>query len=106
MPNHKVSANMKAKQNLPSASNATPSRAGKLPDFDVLPRAALIRERWLLQGLVPFSSATLWRRVRDGSFPAPIRLEGRITVWRVGDIRQWLASYQQPVKHRKVGGAK
>ena len=64
--------------------------------FDSLPDSAFLRERQLLGGLVPFSSATLWRRVGDGRFPKPIKLESHITVWRVGDVRAWLASHSAP----------
>lgn len=60
--------------------------------FDSLPGSAFLRERQLISGLVPFSSATLWRRVKSGEFPAPIKLEGRITAWRVSDVRAWLDS--------------
>ncbi len=41
-------------------------------------------------GLVPFSSATLWRKVKAGDFPAPTKLSERVTAWRVEDVRQWL----------------
>ncbi len=59
--------------------------------FDTLPDSALIRQSQLLAGIVPFSSATLWRRVKCGQFPKPIKLtDGNITAWRVGDVRQWL----------------
>lgn len=60
-------------------------------DFDSLPDSALIRQSQLLSGILPFQSATLWRRVKAGQFPQPIRLtEGRITAWRVGEVRAWL----------------
>lgn len=75
--------------NPPQPASASATAKSHL-NLDDLPKAALIREKSLLQGIVPFSSATLWRRVRDGAFPAPIRLEGRITVWRVCDVMQWL----------------
>jgi prophage regulatory protein len=41
-------------------------------------------------GIVPFSSATLWRKVKGGEFPAPAKLSERVTAWRVEDVRQWL----------------
>ncbi len=62
-------------------------------DFDSLPDSALLRERELVTpaGLLPFSRVTLWRYVRDGVFPPPIRFPGsRMTCWRVGDVRAWL----------------
>lgn len=62
-------------------------------EFDTLPDSALIRQSQLLAGIIPFKSATLWRKVKAGQFPKPIRLtEGRVTAWRVGDVRKWLAA--------------
>lgn len=66
--------------------------------FDALPDSALLREAQLVPSpkrpnatpVLPFSAATLWRRVRDGSFPAPLKLSAGITAWRVGDVRSWL----------------
>ncbi|GGP18152.1 helix-turn-helix transcriptional regulator [Silvimonas iriomotensis] len=46
-------------------------------------------------GLLPFSEATLWRMVRAGSFPCPVKLSERITAWKVEDIRQWLKEFNQ-----------
>lgn len=43
-----------------------------------------------LRPIVPFSYSTLWRRVRTGTFPAPVKISERITAWRVEDIRAWL----------------
>lgn len=64
--------------------------------FDTLPDSALIRQRQLLAGIIPFSSATLWRRVKAGAFPAPIKLsDGNITAWRVGEVRAWLKAQGQ-----------
>ncbi|WP_299793815.1 AlpA family phage regulatory protein [Ramlibacter sp.] len=39
---------------------------------------------------VPFSAPTLWRKVKAGSFPAPVKLSDRVTAWKVGDVRAWL----------------
>ena len=66
--------------------------------FDNLPDMALIRQRQLTAGIIPFSGATLWRRVKAGTFPQPLRLEGNITAWRVGDVRAWLEAQGQPEK--------
>ena len=43
---------------------------------------------------VPISRSTLWRRVHDGSFPRPIKLSDRITVWRSEDIDGWMDRQQ------------
>ena len=42
------------------------------------------------QGILPFSSPTLWRMVKAGKFPAPVKLSQRVTAWRVEDIREWM----------------
>jgi len=56
-----------------------------------LPDEALVRLAQILPAL-PFSAPTLWRRVQAKKFPAPHKLEGRITCWRWGDVRAWLNS--------------
>jgi predicted DNA-binding transcriptional regulator AlpA len=32
----------------------------------------------------------LWRRVQARSFPQPMKLSARVTVWRAEDIRRWI----------------
>lgn len=44
-------------------------------------------------GLLPFSRATLWRRVKDGTFPQPIKLSARTTVWSTAEIRKWVMDH-------------
>lgn len=41
-------------------------------------------------GILPFSASTLWRRVKAGTFPAPIKISERVTAWRAETIRHWL----------------
>jgi len=41
---------------------------------------------------LPFSPATIWRKVKEGSFPKPVKLGERITAWRMDDIEAWLAA--------------
>lgn len=43
--------------------------------------------------ILPFSAATLWRMVKAGKFPRPVRLSERITAWRVEEIRAWMAQF-------------
>lgn len=56
--------------------------------FESLPDAARIRQP-VVEVLLQISSATVWRRVQAGQLPEPSRY-GRITSWRVGDIRKLL----------------
>jgi len=61
--------------------------------FDTLPDTAYVRQPQLLE-VVPFSSATLWRKCKAGEFPKPVKLSERVTAWRVADVRAWLAKAQ------------
>ena len=56
-----------------------------------LPVDGYVRQSQLIPGVLPFSSATLWRKVANGTFPSPIKLSSRITAWRAEDIRAWMA---------------
>lgn len=60
--------------------------------FEQRPDDGYIRARQLLENVVPFSEATLWRRVGDGTFPKPCKLGPGVTAWRVGDVRAWLGN--------------
>lgn len=62
------------------------------PRFDALPDAGYIRQRQLIPDVVPMSSATLWRKVKNGSFPKPHKLAENISAWSVAEVRTWLAS--------------
>jgi predicted DNA-binding transcriptional regulator AlpA len=68
--------------------------------FDALPDSAFIRESQLVQSPkrpdtpapLPFSAPTLWRMVAKGIFPKPIKLSMRVTCWKVGEVRAWMAA--------------
>jgi len=56
-----------------------------------------IRQSQLLRDrIVPFSPATLWRKVKDGSFPAPVKLSAGVTAWKLRDIQDWQRAQVQP----------
>jgi prophage regulatory protein len=52
-----------------------------------LPEVGYIRQSQLVPAIFPFSSATLWRKVKAGTFPRPLNLGPPITAGRVEDIR-------------------
>lgn len=56
---------------------------------NLLPETGYVRQVQLVK-IIPFSAATLWRKVKDGSFPSPVKLSARVTAWRVEDIRSWM----------------
>jgi predicted DNA-binding transcriptional regulator AlpA len=42
--------------------------------------------------IVPWSRATLWRKIKSKEFPAPFKLSERVNVWRVEAVLAWLAA--------------
>jgi prophage regulatory protein len=52
-----------------------------------------IRQKDLLRTFVPFSATTLWRKIKAGEFPAPIKLGPSITAWRGEEIEEWVQSH-------------
>ena len=64
-----------------------------LSHFDKLPDSAHVR-LGVVMALFACSAPTVWRRVKAGHLPAPVRkLPGtRIAAWRVGDLRATLKS--------------
>jgi prophage regulatory protein len=89
--------------------------------FDQLPDSAFIREAQLVNSPkrpnvaapLPFSAPTLWRKVAAGEFPKPLRLSKRVTVWKVSEVRAWMAEQAaqiytpmaQPRKRTKMAAA-
>ena len=73
--------------------------------FDALPDSAFIREAQLVQSPkrpdtqapLPFSAPTLWRKVKNGTFPRPHKLSERVTAWNVGTVRAWMAAQKAQV---------
>ena len=39
---------------------------------------------------VPYGISTVWAKVKRGEFPAPIRLPGNVTVWKVSIVLEFL----------------
>ena len=71
--------------------------------FDEMPDSALLRESQLVKNLnnpapiIPVSPATLWRWVRSGKFPKPMKVGPNTTAWRAGDVRAWLRAQTEAV---------
>jgi prophage regulatory protein len=56
----------------------------------VLPATGYVRLKQLVPNIIPFSPATLWRKVKAQTFPAPVKLSVGVTAWRVEDVRAWM----------------
>ena len=44
------------------------------------------------KGMIGVSDKTIWQWVKNGGFPAPIKLSGSVTVWRLSDVQAWMQS--------------
>jgi prophage regulatory protein len=64
----------------------------QLPTTGFIRQAELIGKPGVKAGLLPISSATLWRRVKTGEFPAPVKLSARVTAWHVAEVEAWIRS--------------
>ena len=58
-----------------------------LANFDSLPDSAHVRLP-IVAALRGSSPATVWRHVKAGLLPAPVKLGPNTTAWRVGDLRR------------------
>ncbi len=58
----------------------------------MLPSTGYVRQSQLVPHIIPFSPATLWRKVKTGDFPRPVKLSERVTAWAVEDVREWMES--------------
>jgi predicted DNA-binding transcriptional regulator AlpA len=58
--------------------------------YGAMPATGYMRQSQLIPAIFPFSSATLWRMVKAGTFPKPVKLTSRITAWRVEEIREFI----------------
>lgn len=84
-----------------TATSATLTLHTTQASFDTLPDSAWLRESQLVRSgktpassvaPLPFSAPTLWRKVKAGTFPKPIKLSARVTAWQVGQVRAWMAA--------------
>jgi predicted DNA-binding transcriptional regulator AlpA len=60
----------------------------EVPDDEVLLTEKDVRQR------VPLHRATIYLWVREGKFPEPIWLTPTKRVWRLSDIKRWIAERQ------------
>nr|WP_297383454.1 AlpA family phage regulatory protein [uncultured Roseateles sp.] len=74
---------------LASAPCLAPAAAPSPSHLD-LPATGFLRQPQVL-AFVPISKSTLWRRIKARTFPLPLKLSPRVTVWRVEDVRNWIA---------------
>jgi prophage regulatory protein len=47
-----------------------------------------------VEDLTSLDRVTIWRRVRDGSFPRPLKISTNRVAWRESEVRAWVASLE------------
>jgi prophage regulatory protein len=78
--------------------NEKPTRARRpigIPPGE-LPDDALV-DKTVRRAMCGLGDSQVYMMVREGRFPAPLKLGERCVRWRMGDLRRWLAD---PVKYR------
>ena len=40
---------------------------------------------------IPVAKSTIWQWVKEGKFPAPVKLSEQVTAWPVAAVKQWEA---------------
>jgi predicted DNA-binding transcriptional regulator AlpA len=58
----------------------------------VLPNTGFLRLPQVCQ-FVPLGQSTIWRKVKTGDFPAPVKLGARTTAWKAEDIRAYIEKH-------------
>ena len=53
---------------------------------------SLLREPVVRNAVGGIGKSTLWRWVREGRFPKPVRLGANCVAWRSDEVEQWLAT--------------
>lgn len=43
-----------------------------------------------VQGILPWNPSTLWRKVKAGEFPQPVKLGPNSTAWVLDEVEAWL----------------
>jgi prophage regulatory protein len=86
----------KSKKNLPNVKRCPtcgqhiqPTGEQIAATLGQLPPRSFVRAKLLL-ALLPFSEATLWRKVGNGTFPKPVKLSERVTGWRIEQVHRWM----------------
>ena len=53
-----------------------------------------------VKGIVPLSTATIYRLIKQGKFPKQIKLSERSSGWVLEEVEQWL---EEKINKRKEG---
>ena len=71
--------------------NENPGLDPAIENFPRLPGDGFVRMHVVL-GLYPVSGVQIWKMVKAGTFPAPMKISERNIAWRVSELREFLAA--------------
>jgi predicted DNA-binding transcriptional regulator AlpA len=80
--------------NLEPPKKSAAAIARTIEQFDTLPDDARVRVP-VVAAIYGQSVASTWRHARAGLIPKPLKTGPRATTWRVGDLREHLASFRK-----------
>lgn len=67
----------------------------------VIPETGFVRLPQIL-AVYPISRSAFWAGVKEGKYPAPVKLSARVTAWRVEDIRALIERTNQQATKSEV----
>jgi prophage regulatory protein len=53
----------------------------------------LIRRKELVR-IIGYSSTSIWRRIKEGSFPLAVRIGPAAVAWKLSEVEEWMNSRQ------------
>jgi prophage regulatory protein len=66
-----------------------------------LPETGFVKLQTILQ-FIPVSQTTWRQGVKDGVFPEAVKIGGKVTLWRVEDIKELISSYSNKEDNNPV----
>lgn len=76
------------------AQKAQHEQIKKIVDFDKLPDSAFVRQPTVSMLCGGTSRAALYKWVKAGRFPAPVKLGAQTSAWNVGALRRHFAALE------------
>jgi predicted DNA-binding transcriptional regulator AlpA len=71
----------------------------ELRNFDQLPSSCFVRMPVVRALFGSPAPSTIWRGVKAGRIPAPVKLGPNLTAWNVGTLRAALAAFREGANH-------
>jgi predicted DNA-binding transcriptional regulator AlpA len=57
------------------------------------PTTRYYRMKHILSDILPVNESTIYRWIKDGKFPKPMKLADKVTVWNAQEVDAWVKSH-------------